>query len=133
MAPDADTVGFALGIPYAHALGHRGASHSLVMAAVGSVALALLLRGTLPFGRTALFAFLALGSHSALDAFTDGGLGAALFWPFTSERYVAPVQPIPVAPIGAGMLSARGAYVLLFELAMFSPLIAYGLWPRARR
>jgi hypothetical protein len=31
------------------------------------------------------------------------------------------------------MLSARGAYVLLFELAMFSPLVAYGLWPGARK
>ncbi|HEY1034530.1 MAG TPA: metal-dependent hydrolase, partial [Pseudoxanthomonas sp.] len=32
MLPDADVAMFALGIDYAHAFGHRGASHSLVFA-----------------------------------------------------------------------------------------------------
>src|SRR5690349_1919698 len=32
LAPDADVIAFALGIPYEAQLGHRGASHSLVIA-----------------------------------------------------------------------------------------------------
>ncbi|HYX92236.1 MAG TPA: hypothetical protein VE782_11770, partial [Myxococcaceae bacterium] len=43
--------------------------------------------------------------HGLLDALTDGGLGAALFWPLTAARCFAPVLPIPVAPIGPGIFS----------------------------
>ena len=38
--PDADVIGFRLGVPYAAPWGHRGASHSLAMAAMVAVALA---------------------------------------------------------------------------------------------
>ena len=41
MLPDLDVVAFALHIPYAHAFGHRGASHSLFFAfLLGLLALA---------------------------------------------------------------------------------------------
>lgn len=44
----------------------------------------------------------------------------------------APWRPIPVAPIGSGMFSARGRYVVLWEMAVFSPLWANALTPRRR-
>jgi inner membrane protein len=39
-----------------------------------------------------------------LDMLTNGGLGIAVFSPFSRERFFFPVQPIPVSPIG---LSSR--------------------------
>jgi inner membrane protein len=134
MLPDADVVAFKLGIPYGAPWGHRGASHSLVMAAgvalaVAGVARALGGRA----GRMGVLAFLAVGSHGLLDALTDGGLGAALLWPFSHARLFAPVRPLPVAPIGAGMLSARGLYVVAVEFICFLPFWAYALWPRRAR
>jgi inner membrane protein len=73
-----------------------------------------------------------MGSHGVLDAMTTGGLGAALLWPADNARYFLPLRPIPVAPIGAGMLSARGLCVVLAELLLFLPFWAYALWPRRR-
>jgi inner membrane protein len=75
---------------------------------------------------------LAVGSHGLLDALTDGGLGAALLWPFSNARLFAPVRPLPVAPIGTGMLSSRGLYVVVVEFIAFLPCWAYALWPRRR-
>lgn len=130
MLPDADVVAFKLGIPYAAPFGHRGAAHSLAVAlAVG------LLAAALPPGRTSRlrrFAFVAatVASHGVLDALTNGGLGVAFFWPFSAERFFFPIQPLPVAPIGARFLSARGLHVALVELAWFLPALAYALWPR---
>lgn len=133
MLPDADVVAFALRIPYAATWGHRGASHSLCIAAV--VALAVMAGTRLARGpvlKAGLLAFAAAGSHGLLDAMTTGGLGAALLWPVDNARYFLPVRPIPVAPIGAGMLSARGLYVVMVELLLFLPFWAYALWPRRR-
>jgi inner membrane protein len=134
LLPDADVVSFKLGIPYAAPWGHRGASHSLVVAAgvalvAAGVARALGARA----GRMGVLAFLAVASHGLLDALTDGGLGAALLWPFSHARLFAPVRPLPVAPIGTGMLSARGLYVVVVECVCFLPLWAYALWPRRTR
>ena len=70
---------------------------------------------------------------SRLDALTDGGLGAALAWPFSDARFFAPWRPIPVAPIGVGMLSRRGLEVVLAEAVLFLPIFAVGLWPRRSR
>lgn len=134
MLPDADVIAFALRIPYAAPWGHRGASHSLVLAVGVALAVAVgtwMARG--PALETGLLAAAAVGSHGLLDAMTTGGLGAALLWPFTSARYFLPLRPIPVAPIGVGMLSARGVYVVLVELLLFLPFWGYALWPRRRK
>lgn len=134
MLPDADVVAFKLGIAYGAEWGHRGASHSLVLAAVvalGVAGVTRVLGG--PAARMGVLALLAVGSHGLLDALTDGGLGAALLWPFSQARLFAPVRPLPVAPIGAGMLSARGLYVVLVEFICFLPFWAYALWPRRAR
>ena len=128
MLPDADVVAFALRIPYADPFGHRGASHSIVFAALcGLVAFAL--RRDV---RLASFTAFVVLTHPVLDMLTDGGLGCALFFPFSNARLFWPVQPIPVAPIGAGMLSARGVAVVLTELVLFAPLALYALVPRRR-
>jgi inner membrane protein len=127
MLPDADVIAFALRIPYEAPFGHRGASHSLVFAAaVAAASMAVVKTERL---RMAGLMFVAVGSHGLLDSLTDGGLGIGLLWPFSNERFFAPVQPIPVAPIGAGMLSLRGLYVLGFELVMFAPVWIWALRP----
>jgi inner membrane protein len=131
LLPDADVIGFALGVRYADPWGHRGATHSLLFALLVALlvaGVARALRG--PALRTGLLALLAVGSHGLLDTFTDGGLGAALLWPFRETRYFAPWHPLPVAPIGAGMLSSRGLYVLAVELVAFLPLWTVALLPR---
>jgi inner membrane protein len=116
--PDLDVVAFSFGIPYEHEFGHRGFSHSLFFAALvallGACAYRWLHSG---FGRAFFFLFLATASHGILDAFTNGGLGIALFWPWSSQRYFARYQLIEVAPISLSyFLSAWGVRVLLSEL-----------------
>jgi len=132
MLPDLDVIGFGLGVRYSDPWGHRGAAHSLLMAAALGIALsAIARRRTLPLGRTALFTVIVLASHGLLDTMTDGGLGCALLWPFSLTRYFAPWRPIPVAPIGWDFLSPDGAIVSAIELALFGPLFGYAL--RRRR
>ncbi|RKG99545.1 metal-dependent hydrolase [Corallococcus sp. CA053C] len=134
LLPDADVVAFALRIPYAAPWGHRGASHSFVFAGAVALAVAALARWKgEPALRWGLLTLAAVGSHGILDTLTDGGLGAALLWPFSDARLFAPVRPLPVAPIGAGMLTARGLYVSLVELIVFLPAWAYALWPVRRK
>lgn len=131
LLPDADVVAFTLGIPYGAPWGHRGATHSLAFALATSAIVAgcAWRRSRAPL-RTGALALVAIGSHGLLDALTDGGRGVALAWPLTDERFFAPMRPLPVAPIGAGLLSARGVYVVVVELLVFSPLLAFALWPR---
>lgn len=130
MLPDADVLGFRFGIAYADPWGHRGATHSLVFAAVvGAIAAALARAFHAPPLRTALFTTIVLASHGLLDTLTDGGLGCALLWPFDLHRYFAPWTPIPVAPIGRHFFSPRGLQVALTELLLFLPFFAFALWP----
>jgi inner membrane protein len=117
MLPDADVLAFALHIPYADAFGHRGASHSLLFAGV-LAALAALLSRHLHAGRTqaSAFVFLCALSHPLLDALTSGGLGVALWWPWSDQRLFAPWRPIRVSPFANGFFSMRGLQTLLSEL-----------------
>ena len=131
MLPDADVLGFTLGISYHNPLGHRGATHSIVFSLAGGVAAGLCARRLrLPALRTGATAFAVLVSHPLLDTLTDGGLGCALFWPFDQTRYFAPWRPIPVAPLGMGFISTVGLRVAAIELILFAPLFAIALWPR---
>lgn len=134
LLPDLDVIAFRLGIPYHHPFGHRGASHALLVAVVGGLlCAAVAARDGHRFKTVAWLSAAVLASHGILDAFTDGGLGAALWWPFSDARVFWPWQPLPVAPIGRGMISARGVRVLLEEGAYFLPVLLYALWPRRRR
>jgi inner membrane protein len=128
LSPDADVIGFALGVEYADPWGHRGATHSLVSAMAVGLAIGLTARWfKRPAGRIALVASVVLASHAILDTMTDGGLGCALFWPVSFVRYFALWRPIPVAPIGFDFLSPYGGIVALKELVLFSPLLFYAL------
>ena len=121
--PDIDVVGFMRGVPYGAPWGHRGATHSLAFAIAGGVVVGLGARWfKKPVLRTMVVATLVLASHGLLDTMTDGGLGAALLWPFSLTRYFAPWRPIPVAPIGPAFFSPDGAMIALTEVALFLPL-----------
>ncbi len=88
--------------------GHGGATHSLTVAVAGGVAVGLGARlFKRPFARTALVATLVLASHGLLDAMTDGGLGAALFWPFT-RLHGARFPSRPSCPSRRDTIQPRG-------------------------
>lgn len=139
VVPDLDVVGFAFGVPYGSVWGHRGASHSLVFAwvwAMGSI----LLAGKLRSRRwiTFLTVWISTSSHTLLDMFTNGGKGVALLWPWSAERWFAPVRPIRVSPIGSGFFSERGLHVVGSEICWVGlPSLAFASallgWRLARR
>lgn len=128
--PDADALGFRLGIPYESGLGHRGASHSLLTAGL----LGLLAGMAAPMlqaqrGYAALFVALCAASHGLLDMATNGGHGVALWWPFSEERLWWPERPIQASPISLRrFFSDRGWTVILSELCwIWTPALALGL------
>jgi len=120
--PDADSVGFWMGVPYGAPLGHRGLTHSFAFAAVLALVALWLLRRiahatrALAPGLLFLYLFLCAASHGVLDGMTDGGLGVAYFAPFSNARYFLPWRPILVSPISVtGFFDARGLRVLASE------------------
>ena len=135
LLPDADVIGMHFGVPYGAPFGHRGATHSLVAAllvALAALGAARFARWSRP-GKACAFVLLVVASHGCLDAMTDGGRGIALLWPFTDARFFFPWRPIPVAPIGVGLLSARGLHAVLVEVVAFAPPWIYAAWPRRAR
>ena len=116
--PDADAVGYWLGVPYDSLLGHRGLTHSLAFAVVVAAFCSMFaarLGASVPvvFG----VVFLCTASHGALDAMTTGGTGVAFFSPFSNQRYFFPWRMIEVAPISVRrFVSERGIAVLKSEL-----------------
>jgi inner membrane protein len=118
--PDADVIGFSLGVNYVDFWGHRGFTHSLVFVAIIATAFAFLgfPRKRWRASRFSLWSyfFLAGASHGLLDMLTNGGLGVALFSPFDNDRYFFPWQPIQVSPIGVGsFFTAEGLAVIRSE------------------
>lgn len=119
--PDADVLGFWLGVPYGHLWGHRGITHSLLFACLFAVGV------TYATGKQAeqrqqsrfsrwLYFYLATASHGLSDAVTNGGLGVAFFAPFDATRYFFPFQPVVVSPLGVGaFFSPIGVRVLISE------------------
>lgn len=133
--PDFDVVGFYLDIPYEHVLGHRGITHSLFFAFIvsGMVARYLCHRTRVEIKLLWLYLFSCLSSHGIIDAFTNGGLGIALFAPFSTERYFFPWQPLEVSPIGIHpFLSKRGLSVILNEL-LWIWLPCFAIWLCGRK
>lgn len=115
MLPDADVIGFKFGIDYADSWGHRGATHSLVFAAIAALLATALIRPD-KYLIAGAFLFVAMASHGLLDTLTNGGLGAALFWPVSEARIFAPSTPIAVSPFGVkDLISQRGLRVLYSE------------------
>ena len=132
MIPDLDVLAFRLNIAYAHDLGHRGASHSLFIALVlGFIAatLAAKLRSTRLSAFT--FVFISAASHGLLDMLTNGGLGVALWWPWSNERYFFPCQVIEASPLSlrrvfgpAGLAVFKSELLWVWFPALASALVA---------
>jgi inner membrane protein len=126
--PDLDAIGFWIGIPYDHVLGHRGFTHSLVfaalLAAVAAAAHRFLRSGALA---AFLIVFVSAASHGFFDAMTDGGLGVAFFSPFSNERYFFPWRVIPVSPIAVSGFWSWGPRIVEGELLpIWAPCLVLG-------
>jgi len=118
--PDVDFLGDALGIPYAHPLGHRGFTHSLVFAALAGVAAAALFRGRITAiagaqWRLGVVFFVATASHGVLDALTNGGKGVGFFIPLSNERFFFPWRPLAVTPLELDRLTAADVAPILWS------------------
>jgi inner membrane protein len=118
--PDADVLGFWLGLHYGDLWGHRGMTHSLFFAAVLATVLAYATGNRIEGGGSrvshGVYFFLATASHGVADAMTDGGLGVAFFAPFDPTRYFASFRPVVVSPLGVEeFFSPIGARVLISE------------------
>src|ERR1041385_1584082 len=140
LLPDADVIGFALGIEYGDLLGHRGLSHSLLFAGLWSLVVVWWDYRTANRYSRQWWAMLGLvsmatASHGVLDAMTNGGLGVAFLSPFDTSRFFFPWRPINVSPIGVGrFFSERGAAVILSELLyVWLPLSAIWVIVRLSR
>lgn len=138
LLPDVDVLGFVLGIPYEHVLGHRGITHSIAFAILVGIVVPKLAVPTIPcwsgrYGVFVIYFGLVTMSHGLLDAFTDGGLGIAFWAPFDNTRYFFPWRPIAVSPIGlAQFFSSWGLNVLLSELVWIGiPVTCWLLSQRA--
>lgn len=111
--PDADVLGFTLGLSRDDVLAHRGFTHSLFFAvAIGFLVVILFFSTVAKFSKLwwglVAFFFVATASHGVLDAMTNGGRGVAFFAPFSDARYFFPWRPIEVSPLGIDrFLSAR--------------------------
>jgi len=116
--PDLDVLAFRFHVAYANAFGHRGFSHSLLFALVlGLLAAAAAPRWHLGRRGAGVFIGCAAMSHGLLDTLTNGGLGVALLWPWSAQRFFAPWQVIEVSPLSLGrLLGARGLAVIRSEL-----------------
>jgi inner membrane protein len=128
--PDLDVLGFRVGIPYRHWLGHRGFFHSLPFALLTGIIVMITVFRDLPrFSKRwwllALYFSVVTASHGLLDAMTDGGFGIGFFSPFDNTRYFLPWRPLTVSPIGVyGFLSRWGWEVIRSELIwIWTPLV----------
>lgn len=110
--PDAAAVlAFRFGIPYASAFGRRGASHSLLFAALlGFAALAAAKYLRASRGAALVFVLLSATSHGLLDMLTTGGLGVALLWPASEARFFAPWRIIEVSPLSLRRVFSRDGW-----------------------
>lgn len=128
--PDLDVLARRLGAGRGSPWLHRGALHSLAVAACAAVLVALIVGG---LGRSrlrmALTGAVAATSHGLLDTLTGGGAGVMLLWPFSAARTHAAWTLLPASPIGARLLSHRGFEVLATEVILFLPFLVYALWP----
>jgi inner membrane protein len=116
--PDADAIGFPFGIPYHHVFGHRGFFHSLFFGLLLSVfVVSIFFRKPDIFSARwffyMIFFFLLAATHGILDAFTNGGLGVALFSPFDNTRHFFPWTPIEVSPIGVKAFFSKWGFAVI--------------------
>jgi inner membrane protein len=122
--PDVDVFWSAT---YGAILGHRGFTHSLIIAAwlaFLSASLTFRLFEANLWALTGVF-FLAAGSHGLLDALTRGGESIPFFWPATGQRY-GNWGPIPVSDLAFEIPDPRRSRALRSELLwVWLPTIAF--------
>jgi len=131
LLPDLDVIVFMLFRPL-EMTPHRGASHSLLFAAISALLLTFLCARFFSFARGRLFAciFAAYGSHLVLDYLMGCGPEVLFFWPFSAQGYLAPIQLVPTAYYGlsanaflAVILSSATYVGIALELLIFVPLL----------
>ncbi len=139
--PDLDVVVFMLLRPL-EMTPHRGASHSLLFAALSALLLTFLCARFFSMARVRLFGciFAAYCSHLLLDYLMGGGPEVLFFWPFSTQGYLSPVQLVPTAYYGLTadalmqVVLAPATYAgIALELAIFVPLLclpAAQTWPQ---
>lgn len=131
MLPDLDVVTAMFEIRTWEPMGHRGVSHSLLIAALVALFVTTfwfhdLATGKREWRRVALVLFGATASHGLLDALTTGEVGVALFAPLTDARVWSPWKLLPSCPVGMSeYLGPWGLFTLANEL--FYVLIPVGL------
>ncbi len=97
--PDADMIGYYLGVPYDHLFGHRGISHSIFFALLLGLLVYFLffrkenLSKFKSFMIFIYFSFITM-SHGLLDMLTNATHGIPFFAPFDNTRYFFPYRPI---------------------------------------
>jgi inner membrane protein len=136
MAPDLDWFVSLLNLHPGHMLNHRGAAHSLFAALVIAAAVFLLgYRKDQRRGAVWLCLTIAALSHGLLDALTAGGVGVALFMPFSDTRWACIWQPGRVAPLPLGRQHTfYFLYSLWTELFWIGlPALAIAAWSRLAR
>ena len=119
--PDADVIGFKVGIEYSDFFGHRGFFHSIFFAViVGVFVSSFFFRENKPLSnqwwKLSICFCLMTASHGLLDALTNGGLGIALWAPFDNSRFFFSATPISVSPINPErFFTTRGLDIMINE------------------
>ncbi len=128
---DLDVIVFLLFSPAAMTP-HRGASHSLLAAALVALLLTFSCSRWLSISKERLFScfFAAYSSHLVLDYLMGRGPQVHFFWPFDNRGYLSPVQLVPTAYYGLSLdalrevLSSAATYAgIVLELVIFVPLL----------
>lgn len=133
--PDLDMLGVLFEVRATDPTGHRGVAHSIVMATLVALFVAIVWFRSLglwgPRWRRALWFLLAIAaSHGLIDAMTTGESGVALFSPFDRGRYAFPFKLLPSCPVGLkewlgfwGLLTiANEIFYLLVPLGIVASL-----------
>jgi inner membrane protein len=129
VAPDLDWFVSLLNLHRGHPLNHRGMAHSLLFALlIAAAVFALGFRRAQRRPGVWLCLTLAALSHGLLDVCTAGGVGVALFMPFSETRWVCLWQPIQVAPLPTSPAHAwlflRSLWIEAFWIGLPAVLLA---------
>ena len=119
--PDADAIGFKLGIAYQSVQRHKQRHYPFFFLRHYFLFWLFIFKmGRKKFSKhwAALisFFFVVTASHSVLDAMTNGRLGITFFASFNNTRYFFPFQPIQISPSSiTKFFTERGWCVLQSE------------------
>ena len=131
-APDLDTWAMVLfEVPHGSVFSHRGVFHSpFVLALVAWAVAAIVARGCAVVPLTVLWAGAAI-THPLLDMLTDGGSGAMLLFPFSTERLFFAWRPIRVSPLSITRFFGRAREILASELPFCAAAVLVGVVVKA--